>query len=144
MYSMDSEISAGCVLYRKQDGKTYFLLLHYEAGHWDFPKGHIEKGETHKHTVSREVKEETGIRKIKFVHGFQERIEYFYRREGRLVRKDVYFYLAGTNEKDVMISKEHTGFEWLPYEEALARLTYKNAKEVLEKAHAFIHKPVRR
>ena len=23
-----------------------YLVLHYEAGHWDFPKGHLEEGES--------------------------------------------------------------------------------------------------
>ncbi len=132
---MPSEISAGCVLFRRDN--KHFLLLHYAAGHWDFPKGNIEKGETHKQTVAREVKEETGISEIEFIPGFQKKIEYFYKRGG-LIHKEVFFYLASTAQSEVKISSEHTGFEWLPYEEALARVTYKNAKEVLAQAMTFL------
>ena len=36
--------------------------------------------------------------------------------------------------EEVKISGEHVGYEWLPYRQALERLTYKNAKETLYKA----------
>lgn len=54
---MKKEKSAGAVIIN--DKKV--LLLHYSSGHWDFPKGHIEKGETELETAKREVKEETGL-----------------------------------------------------------------------------------
>ena len=38
---MISEKSAGAILFVKEKEPRY-LLLHYEAGHWDFPKGHVE------------------------------------------------------------------------------------------------------
>ena len=71
------EKSAGAVIFRKEDDKIYYLLLHYQGGHWDFPKGNIEKGEKLEDTVRREVKEETGIENIKFALGFKEAIKYF-------------------------------------------------------------------
>jgi len=37
------------------------------------------------------------------------------------------FYLAETKEKDVKLFFEHLGFEWLPFELALERLTFDNA-----------------
>ena len=49
--------------------------------------------------------------------------------------KEVIFYLVECpGEEAVRISGEHVGYEWLPYHEALERLTYKNAKETLRKA----------
>ena len=48
-------------------------------GHWDFPKGHIEKGEKIKDTIRREVEEETGLKDIKFIEGFKEWIKYFFK-----------------------------------------------------------------
>ena len=37
------------------------LLIHQRKGHWSFPKGHVESGETEEMTALREVKEEVGL-----------------------------------------------------------------------------------
>ena len=137
---MPLERSAGAVIFRQEEGKIYYLLLHYQSGHWDFPKGIIEKGEKIEETAKREVKEETGIENIEFVEGFKEWIKYFFRVKGRTIFKIVTFLLAETKQKKVKISWEHIGFKWLPYEEALEKLTFKNAKEILEKANDFLSK----
>ena len=86
--------SAGTILFRREKEVTYYLLLHYQAGHWDFPKGHIEEGESLKQTIVREVVEETGITNIVFIDGFKEKIEYFLKLKGKVVFKVVMFFLA--------------------------------------------------
>jgi len=137
---MPQEFSSGVVVFRKESGKPVYLLLHYEAGHWDFPKGNVEKGESAEQTARRECEEEAGIADLKFLPDFREKIEYFYRREAKTIHKKVVFLLAETKTIEVKISWEHIGFEWLTYENAIDRLTHKNAKQVLEKAHAFLVK----
>lgn len=137
---MTIEKSAGAVVFRKSDGKIYYLLLQYEAGHWDFPKGMIEKGEKIDQTAKREIGEETGIKDVQFIDGFEKWIKYFFRVEGKNIFKIVTFLLAETKETEVKISFEHTGFKWLPYEEALKQLTFDNAKRILEKANEFLLK----
>lgn len=137
---MPFEKSAGAVIFRKADNEIYYLLLHYKPGHWDFPKGHIEKGEKEEETVKRETEEETGLRDIKIVKGFKETVKYFFRYENKTIFKIVIFYLAETQEKEVKISFEHKGFKWLSYDEALKQLTFKNAKNILKKANDFILK----
>ena len=128
------EKSAGIVVVN--DGK--FLLLLYDAGHWDFPKGHIEKDESSEQAALRELKEETGISDAEILPGFAESIHYFFKKEGRLVSKDVVFFAARTKTSDVKLSFEHKDFIWLPFNGALAKLTYKNAKEVLRKVEVFL------
>ncbi len=141
---MPVERSAGAVIFRKEGGKIYYLLLHYPTGfrtskdYWDFPKGHIEKGEDMIKTAKREVAEETGLKEIEFIEGFKETIKYFFKFQGKTVLKFVTFYLAKTKEKNVKISWEHIGFQWLPYQEALKQLTFENAKEILKKANKFL------
>jgi bis(5'-nucleosidyl)-tetraphosphatase len=137
---MEHEKSCGAVIFRVGNGAEY-LLLHYEAGHWDFVKGHVEKGESEEETVEREILEETGLRSNTFIKDFRERIDYFYRRRGRTVSKEVIFYLVkNVGEEQVTISGEHIGYQWLPYLEALERLTYKNAKETLRKAEEYLQR----
>jgi 8-oxo-dGTP pyrophosphatase MutT (NUDIX family) len=135
---MPREISAGAVIFRRTRLGPEFLLLHYELGHWDFVKGNIEKGEEEKGTVRREIEEETGITRVTFVDGFRETIRYFYRWKGENIFKIVLFYLVETRLKRVKLSHEHVGFDWLDYRNALDRLTFKNSKDVLKKAHKAI------
>ena len=130
---MIEERSAGSVLYNESPSGKIFLLLNYPSGHWDFVKGNIEKGEKLRETVIREIREETGITDVEFVDGFEDKIEYRYQRDGDLVHKEVIFFLAKTKMTDVKISHEHLGFLWLSFDEALKKLTYKNAKKVMEK-----------
>jgi len=147
------EKSAGAVVFRKEGNKIYYLLLHYPSGtrtprnYWDFPKGHIERGEKEIETVKREVKEETGLEDIKFIEGFKKWVKYFFRFQGKTVFKIVIFYLVetpyqnkfGTGQaKEVKISEEHIGYKWLPYKEALKQLKFKNAKEILKKANDYL------
>jgi 8-oxo-dGTP pyrophosphatase MutT (NUDIX family) len=137
---MEHEKSCGAVIFRVGNG-TEYLLLHYEAGHWDFVKGHVEKGESEEETVRRETLEEAGLKSIFFLSDFRERIDYFYRRRGRTVSKEVIFYLIrNVGEEQVNISGEHIGYEWLRYREAVERLTYKNAKETLRKAEEHLQR----
>ncbi|MDI3502639.1 MAG: bis(5-nucleosidyl)-tetraphosphatase [Archaeoglobi archaeon] len=137
---MRYERSAGAVIFRRNEGRVRYLLLHYPAGHWDFVKGNIEKGESEVETVRRETEEETGISRIKIFEGFREEISYKYRRDNELIHKEVVFYLAETDEEEVTLSYEHTGFKWLSYEDAMKTLTYENAREVLRKARALLLK----
>lgn len=134
---MPIERSAGAIIFRR-DTKIKYLLLHYEAGHWDFPKGNIEEGEIEEETAKREVWEETGIKDIHFLQGFKEKIHYFYKKEGKTIYKEVTFFLAETKTTKVILSFEHIGYKWLSYDEAIKQLTYKTAKEVLKKAKRFL------
>ncbi|MEM4311801.1 MAG: NUDIX domain-containing protein [Nitrososphaerales archaeon] len=137
--NIEEEKSAGTILFSLQNSKPLYLTLHYVSGHWDFPKGNIEEGEEEKETVVREVKEETGIDKISFVEKFRKVIGYYYKRnEETLVRKQVIFYLAFTPMREVKLSFEHIGYQWLEYDKALKRLTFKNAKDLLKEAHLHV------
>ena len=131
---MDNVKSAGFVLFRKSHKGPLFLILHYESGHWDFPKGNIEKSETDMQAALRELKEETGITDVKIIEGHEERIKYSYSYKGKLIRKEVVFFLAETCQKEVNLSYEHTDFEWMDLKSAIQKVTYENAKNLLRKA----------
>lgn len=135
---MLNEKSCGAVVFLRKNSMIMYLLLHYEAGHWDFVKGNVEPNEAEKETVVRELREETGITDAKFLEGFKERIEYYYRRQGDTVHKEVVFYLMETSTENITISFEHIGSVWLDYQHAMESLSFKNAKDVLKKADAFL------
>ncbi|MFM7796355.1 MAG: NUDIX domain-containing protein, partial [Candidatus Nitrosotenuis sp.] len=87
------ERSSGIILFRNDGGKKLFLLLHYPSGHWDFVKGRIEKDEDEIQAAFRETREETGIKDIKLIEGFKEKIHYTYQHENKLIKKEVVFFL---------------------------------------------------
>jgi len=135
---MIEETSAGIVLFRKEESKILFLLLHYPSGHWDFVKGKMEQGESTHQTAVRETKEETGITDITFVENFEEWIQYNFKCQGELVQKKVVFFLAETKTKEVKISHEHSGYTWLDYNSSMEKTTFDNAKMVLTKAEKLL------
>ncbi|MFZ1654747.1 MAG: NUDIX domain-containing protein [Candidatus Moraniibacteriota bacterium] len=147
------EVSVGSVLFRLTSaGKREYLILQYPSGHFDFPKGHMEFGETEADTLRRETEEETGIRDLQ-VYPERVSIRYFYQargneyerrvREGRgtWIFKVVHFYPAqALSATDVEISHEHIGSIWLPFEAALAKVTFSNAKRVLQSTEEYLKK----
>jgi bis(5'-nucleosidyl)-tetraphosphatase len=132
-----SEKSCGAVVFLRNSEVNY-LLLRYGAGHWDFVKGNVEPNESEKDTVIRELQEETGIVDAQFIDDFKEKIEYFYRRQGTTIHKEVIFFLIETHTEKVELSYEHVGYTWLNYQHAMEKLTFKNAKDVLQKAHELL------
>jgi bis(5'-nucleosidyl)-tetraphosphatase len=139
---MIEELSSGAVIFRDDPVRKLrlFLVLHYPAGHWDFPKGAVEKGETEEQAARREIMEETGIRIDSFLPAFRKEIEYHYRRQDMLAHKRVVFYLAKTNESRVRISFEHSGYDWLSFEQSVRRLTFENARSVLREANSWLQR----
>jgi len=88
----------------------------------------------------REVKEETGIDDLIVIDGFKESISYYFTFDKKTINKEVVFFLAETKQEKVTISNEHIGFVWLPYDEAMIKLTFNNAKSVLKKADKFLRR----
>jgi len=154
--NLPKEKSAGAIIFREQEGKRYYLLLHYapsekgKRGHWGFAKGHVEEGESEEETAKREIFEETGIDDLKIISGFKEPEKYFFRRVYGLrgeerkkapwVFKLVVFFIAKTQQKEIKISDEHIDFVWLSYEDAIKKVSFKNSKELLKKADDYISK----
>ena len=54
------------------------------------------------------------------------------------IRKKVIFFLAKTNSQEVKLSHEHQDFVWLNYDNALNKVTYKNAVNMLKKSEKFL------
>lgn len=144
------ETSIGVVLYFMRGDEPQFLLLRYPHGHWDFVKGHKERGESDGETLRRELEEETGIRKISVLKGFTDEVRYRYtakgsekhkrqaRGNGLYVYKRVVYYIAQTHEARVNLSDEHIDWSWVSYEDALRSITHTNSRNILKKAHRHI------
>lgn len=138
---MKREFSAGIVVFFQENNKEReYLLLHYEAGHWDFAKGHIEGDESKEQAAFRELQEETGLagKEVTLVPGFEQSFEYFFKNDDELILKKVYFFIGRSVSKTVKLSSEHIGYQWLHINQAFEQLTYKNAKELLHQVDHFL------
>ena len=114
-------------------------LLQYPQGHWDLPKGHVEPDdEDRQRTMLRELKEETGIADVTVLEGFEERTEYAYRHKGKRREKEVFWYVAETEELDVVLSHEHRGYLWLDWDQALETISHDETRSIVERARQFV------
>ena len=144
MKYLSFEKSVGGVLYRKSEAKTLFLLVQYRSWQWDFPKGHMEKGESEEQTLRREVFEETGIKDLAILPGFRSSVHYFYTAKGNekkerlLQKKGIYifknavYYAAQTREEQVRIDFENKAYAWLTYDEVCEHLSNSGSKKVIQ------------
>lgn len=135
---MHAERSAGVIVFRESARGREYLLLDY-GKYWEYPKGHVEPGETDARAAIRELKEETGIDDLTLIDGFGEEIRYFFRPHGKgLVQKSVVFFLGLTRAKEIHLSHEHVGGKFFPLELALRQVKFASSKAVLRKADEFL------
>src|SRR5689334_1453851 len=127
-------ISSGGVVYRVENGVPLFLLLtSNKRGVWCLPKGLIEENEDEVTTAMREVREETGVSRVK-LRGKVGQIKYQFGFRAKTFDKTVHFFLFETDQADAKVGTEHDAMEWMPFEKALQTLSYPNEKDMLTKA----------
>lgn len=136
------ETSAGGVVFRIAEGRPLFLLIRDSYRNWGFPKGHLEADEPPERAALREVKEETGLAALS-MRGVIDTIDWHFRFRGRLIHKVCHFYLMETTDAATSPQREEgiTACRWLPLDEALALISYENAREVLARAAAMVGTP---
>ena len=121
------------------NGKLSFLLIKGGFG-WEFPKGHIDSGETRLEAAKRETQEETGLvieefhPTFKFLSKYLVTINYETRKKLRHpIPKTVAYFLGIAPTREVKLSYEHSDYGWFTPSEAMEKLS-KNKKEVLNAA----------
>ena len=134
------DASFGIVPIHSDNGTTRYLLVHQKKGHWGFPKGHADPGETAPQTALRELAEETGVTDCRLVESpeFVERYT-FINKKGKRVDKTVTFFIGHVDDPDVTVQPEEVqDFAWLTADEAKARLTFPEARELFGRVLAHL------
>lgn len=124
-----------------RNNNILYLILQHGKKYWNFPKGRTEEGEEIIETAYREVFEETAImaEDIKLHKEFQKSYRYKFRvEEGRVIYKEVVFFLGRVDSEKITISDEHVSYGWFDYEECNKLLLYKNSQKLLRDAHEFL------
>ena len=81
-------VQAGGGLVRNQSGKMLFI---FRKGKWDLPKGKIDKGETLEKGAKREVKEETGVKKLQ-LNGMAGVTYHIFKRNDKYQLKETHWF----------------------------------------------------
>lgn len=128
---MQQEQSYGIVPLRKLKQSWEVLLVqHASAKYWGFPKGHPEEGESPRQAAERELLEETGLTVQRLLRESPYQEHYFFQKEKRLISKTVAYFPAEVEGKLQLQYKEISAAQWVPIEEACARLTYDTDRAV--------------
>ena len=133
------ERSAGGVVLRRIRGVVHVLLIRDPYQNWGLPKGHVEPGETDRGAALREVEEETGLTAL--VPGPElVTIDWYFRIRGRRIHKFCsFFVMVSLDGSPIPQATEGiTDCRWVALEEAVAEISYDNAREVLVAAVEFL------
>ncbi len=99
----------------------------FHTGAYDLPGGHVDKGESVVECLKREIKDETGLEvEVGDILAVRE-----YPKEHEMFDKiKALRFIAYYKDGEVELSKEHSGFEWMTFDEVSRNLAGKRtAKE---------------
>ena len=138
---MREEYSYGIVVISSFHGDYKYLLLKRAEGWLDFPKGHIEKGETGTAAAIRETREESGIKidEKNLIPYFHYDITYRFTYNSVKILKHVRMFMSIVPENTIVkVSDEHRGYVWLNYSDAMGNLNFGNQKDLMQYANSYL------
>lgn len=122
----ESVRQAGCIAFHG-DG---VVVRRTSSGHWVFPKGHLEPGETEAAAAVREMVEETGL-EVEIVGPVGE-VEFRQAGEDRLV-----LYFLARVRRELPSWADHLGRDTfiIPPERVRSTLSFENSRRLWDKAY---------
>lgn len=125
---MKNEKSCGTIIIN--NGKV-LVIKQKKSGTYNFPKGHMEKGETEEQTAIRETKEETNL--IVNIDS-NKRFELSYLQKENIYKTVVYF-IAYINDINSLKLKNDEVIEakWIKIDEVEDILSFENLKKLWSK-----------
>lgn len=136
--TMKYEKSCGALIYKIENNVYYLLMvMHINGGHWAFPKGHVENGETEIETAIREIKEETHLdveidSSFRYVVNYSPKIG---------VTKDVVYFCATPKSNEIIAQKEEISkIQWISLDEAYKIVTFDNDRNLIRQFKEHISK----
>ncbi len=134
--------SFGIIPVHEKAGTRRFLLIHQTKGHWSFPKGHADPGESPTQTALRELAEEAGVTDCRLLgdEAFIERYT-FINKKGKHVDKTVTFFIGLVNDPAVTVQPDEVqDHAWLDADSVMSRLTFPEARELFARVLTHLDK----
>ncbi len=132
---MRKEKSCGALVVRSGKTEPEVLLIKHNGGHWAFPKGHVEAGESEEETALREVLEETGLC-VKLDTRYREMVTFS--PAPRTLKDVVYFAATVVSGTETPQLSEVSDVRWVPFSKAEQFITFENDRHLFEKIVAFV------
>ena len=131
-FSLYKKIKAAGGIVRNKPGDILFI---YRLGKWDLPKGKAEEKEKIKNTAIREVKEETGLKKLKIIKELTPTYHTYIRNGERILKKTYWFemFAPGDQELTPQYKESITEVRWFKESniKKVLKSTYRSIKEVI-------------
>lgn len=137
------------VVYKIKGNYAYFAVLERKSNWrgWELVKGNLESDETEEEAVIREIKEETGIKKIIKLERIDGIVKWTYRENNNFIEANYTPFMAEVDpEENINIKKddfEHSQGYFLNYRDARAILKFKEHQELLDSAWKILKKRFR-
>ncbi len=139
----NKEVSAGGVVYKKENGVVFVLLImpmgpgfSAPEGYWTFPKGKLDDGDTNETAAVREVREEAGVNAQ--IESNLGSVKYFRKAPYGNAIKFVHYFLMKYIDGDPKDHDEETHeAKWFQIDEVVLKFPtdkdiFKKAKKLLE------------
>lgn len=134
------EVSAGCIVYKKENDDTFLLMILDRFGYWTFPKGKVEEGESLEETAIRELEEETGL-KVEIERYIRETNYTYTNENNEKVEKTVYWYLARPDSEEINPRYgEIKNVKWVQIDFAVELCGYSSDKETIKEVYDLLVK----
>lgn len=138
---IQEHIDFGVVPLRRWKNSWEFFLVQHHLGHWSFPKGHQESGETGEQSARRGLAEETGIAEVELHTDRVFREDYRWSRNGVDHHKTVAYYLGLVGDHTIAIQAEELrDGRWVPSDEVGSVLTWPETRAVWRQALHYVRK----
>lgn len=135
LYALYEPVDAGGGVVMNEEDK---ILMIYRRGKWDLPKGKRDDGEDMETCALREVREETGLKKLRLGDKICDTYHVYAQNRQNLLKCTAWYRMSGTNKETLIPQKEENIVEakWIS-ESELAPVVFKSyeaIKEVLKQA----------
>ena len=124
--------------YKMEQEILYSVFKRSESGQWQFIAGGGEDEEMPKEAVIREIYEEAGIKTADVIelvsmaylpaNAISEKHRQYWPRDTYVLPEYAFAFLC---DEHINLSKEHTEYAWVSYEEAMEKLTWDSNKTAL-------------